>query len=919
MLEYFSMSTSDYVKYHIHFSLGLLSRFLAVVGMALSLPLLAQEVRQSDTSLDVTFRNGVALRFALDGDRLLGLRTATVQGVETTSADTLFRPYLAEDMFGVPVFTHDLKLREVKQVEGGVHLFLDVRASADTDALKYFYNMTPDPHAVEEDPGLRELRLDSEAAREELRVLAIQHDKKTNAAFERLQSYLEQPDETDPEQRQIQEVRRTHYQQSFEKTLQRAVSRLKEHQEEVSLLQKRMADYRKERLRRAAERELLKIHTDYFGHAIPQLPAESSLEDNLRTLSAKPGEVCGQLVWRFTSENVNIAGWEWKGWRHQISYKGLPESPEFRVLRTQGTWELGGSAVGSTVVAMRYRGLGSIEETFRNNGSGGIDRCFTTTEIIPGAVQGVPVISPAVPASMEIGDRGYGMKHRLSPWIGMMARGGGANVVDFQYRPDVVYASYPVRQGNLRTCTEAFPGDRQISIRDEEWFAKGRVFDSTPFLHLVLVPPDSFTRWESITRWQEMDQHVRDQMSEELNFIQPEPLPAAGYNTDYNWEGRIGALSGQIESVLGPSGVRMILQHQPGWINGRGLGRKKDARYAGGGDCTPYDFTAEGKTAEAWRDVSRACAKWDIDYYAWLSTIAHKAGKFALEVDAVQGGLKPSWGEIGNGEWTRSRILYAFDPLNPVFSEKFSERMNLAREELGYQGIWADSWQKWTVSFSAHAEGRPPLAREFWELYAKWSHQGVALMSESSAFPGLSCSIELPNHDFADEWWFMQHTVKWFRATTRPPGAGTEKATDFTFRMYANKATVCWNTEGQKDLGNVVPEWTRLAHEYLAALPMMRRSWVLPDGAGVLWLGYEGDQKGVLYPFEDGELPQGVSAKTIVEEESVASIPKRHVLSVEAEDLLNAFGLGRGPLADPRIGRVYKPFAGSTPAFLGAE
>ncbi len=911
-----SMTTLYYVKYHLLHGFHVLGRAVMLIGLLSCFALSAQEWERGEELLHISFPNDVHLQFAMEGDRLLGLRRATVGKVETTSPETLFRPYFAEDMFGTPVLTHDLRLREVKQQGKGIELYLDVRASSDPELIGRFYQMTPDEDAVPEDESLRKLREDAEQAKQAFQALALAEDKRSREAFDRLQQHLQQPDLSDPKQAQVQQVRRKHLQQSFEKTLQRAATKMKDSQAQVKQLQGRMQAYSAERKRRAEAAGLLRIHTDYFGHAIPQLPAETSREVHLREMSAMDGELCGQLVWSFHPETVNIAGWAWQGWRHQLSYTGLEESPAFRVLRTQGTWELDASAVGTTVVAMRYRGLGSIEERFEDNGNGGIDRCFTTTEIIPGAVQGVPVISPAVPASMEIGDRGYGLKHRLSPWIGVMARGGGANVVDFQYRPHAVYASYPVRQGNLRSCTEAFPGDRQISIRDEEWFAKGRRFESTPYLHLVLQPKQAFSRWESITRWQEVDQHVRDQMSEELNLIQPEPLPAAGYNTDYNWEGRIGALSGQIESVLGPSGVRMILQHQPGWINGRDLRRKKDPRYAGGGDCTPYDFKAEGKIAEAWQEVSRACAKWDIDYYAWLSTIAHQAGDFAVEVDAKLKGLQPSWGEIGNGEWTRSRTLYAFDPLNPVFTEHFEQRMGQARDELGYQGIWADSWQKWTVSFSTHAEGRPPVARAFWEMYAKWSHQGVALMSESSAFPGLSCSIELPNHDYEDEWWFMQHTVKWFRASERPPGSGTAKATEFAFRMYANKATICWNTEGQKDLGEVVPEWTRMAHEYLAALPMMRRSWVLPEGKGVLWLGYDGDQKGVLYSFEDAALPEGVKAKRIVSGEASSSVSKFHVLELEAKDLLAAFGIERGPLQDPRIGKLYKPFSGSAPAFL---
>lgn len=402
----------------------------------------------------------------------------------------------------------------------------------------------------------------------------------------------------------------------MEKSLQKGKAKLLKGGGPAVVLQEKVLSYAKGKRALALQRDQRRIHKDYFGQAIPHQPAETALMENQKRLAAIPGEVSGELTWTFLAEKVNIAGWEWRGWSHRIHYNGSAGGPEFRVLRNQGTWELEGQAVGSTAVAMRYRGLGSIEETFEDDGTGGIDRCFTTTEVLPGIANGEPVISPAVPQSISIGDRGYGLKHRLASWIATMARGGGANVVDYQYRPTSIYASYPVREVNLRACTEAFPGDRHISQRDEEWFAKGRSFTSTPFMHLVLTPSSlgaPFTRWQSITRWQE-DQFVRDQMAEELNMIQPEPLPAAGYNTDYNWDQRIPALAQQIEKVLGPQGVRMILQHQPGWINGRSLGRKKDPRYAGGGDCTPYDFTAEGRTAEGWKAVSRACTKWDIDY-----------------------------------------------------------------------------------------------------------------------------------------------------------------------------------------------------------------------------------------------------------------------------------------------------------------
>jgi hypothetical protein len=622
----------------------------------------AVEISQDSDHLRLAFDNEVELTFSLDGERLLGLTTATVSGISTSAADTTYRPILAEDMFGTPVMTHAFRLTDIEQGDDQVTLVLEARFTSSTEALQGFYTMAPDTAAVIETTELKVHREAAGKAQAELRARVLRHDKKAAAAQGRLDDLLAAAAPNAPEAKQVFQVRLDNAHASVDKAIGRALGKALKDDPEAIRLQAVIAAHESARKAEAVQQGKLRIHTDYFGQAIPHLPAETAQIDNVSALSSLPGAVAGTLRWTFTAESTNVAGWDWRGWQQQVAYEGLPGSPAFRVLRRQGTWELGGEAVGSTVVAMRYRGLGSIEETFADDGNGGIDRCFTTTETLPGAAGGVPVISPAVPKSENSGDRGWGMRHRLSAWIGAMARGGGANVVDFQYRPAATYASFPIRQGNLRSCTEAFPGDRHISQRDEEWFASGTTFSSTPVMHLVLAPGQEFSRWESITRWQEMDQYVRDLMADELGMIQPEPLPAAGYNTDYNWEGRIGALSGQIESVLGPQGVRMILQHQPGWINGRDLRTKKDPRYAGGGDCTPYDFTAEGEIAAAWKRVSQACAKWDIDYYAWLSTIAHKAGDFAVDVDKKQGGLQASWGEIGNGVWTRSRDLYAFDP-----------------------------------------------------------------------------------------------------------------------------------------------------------------------------------------------------------------------------------------------------------------
>ena len=388
------------------------ARLSMSLGLSLSLGLgllSSAEIERSATSLDVRLSESVHLSFALDNERLLGLATADVHGVATTAADTVFRPYLAEDMFGEPRFTHALRLVRIEEHAKGITLVLDAHASGTREALDLFYVMTPDGSSQADNQSLAKLRSKAEEARATIRRLILASHKGAKKAQAQLAEHLATPIPENQQEQQIYTVRTSFYSDRVDSQINKALR--KSHKDDPAILaaQADVAAYDAALLKTAVAGNNKRIHVDYFGQAIPQLPAESAQRAQQSKLAAVSGEKVGTIRWTFTPEQVNIAGWDWQGWSHQISYEGIEGSPTFRVLRNQGTWELGGQAVGSTVVAMRYRGLGSIEETFEDNGNGGVHTAFTTTEIIPGAVGGTPIISPAIPESVEVGDRGYGL------------------------------------------------------------------------------------------------------------------------------------------------------------------------------------------------------------------------------------------------------------------------------------------------------------------------------------------------------------------------------------------------------------------------------------------------------------------------------------------------------------------------------
>ncbi len=891
------------------------------------------EVTRTDEALAVLFSNGAALEFALAGDTLLGLRTAVASGLALTSGETLLRPVIADDAWEQkePWLVHEMTLRDVRAADDGtVTLTLELRATTAEAALKAVYLWAGDEaRALGEaaTPELREAQGKARAARERLNAAAdalpeVAAQRDAIAAYEKRIA-----DPTDADRRRLgwlrnqlakEEAKLPPLREAAYPKLAKTDPALAEAWRDVQAFEALLA-------RRALE--VGGIHRDYFGSAMFRLPSEANTPEAVRALAEAggPGAAgAGTLRWVLAPVDVNVAGWPYQGWRHHYEVD-LAGGRTTRFVRETGTWELGGQAVGSTLVAVRYRGLGGFDETFGGGAGGGIDRNFTTTETIPGAAGGAPLISPVVPPGEDRRDRGFGLRHRVSPWIGRMIRGVGSPMVDVQHRPEGVFASFPDHLGDLRAVTEAFTGDRAVSQTNEEAFARTGSLATTPMLYVALAAPGGapFALHECRTRWQELDAYTRRRVSEELGFVQAEPLPGVGLNIDTAWERRIADLAGRMDAYA-DLGMRMILVHQPGWMNGRGLKECKDPEYSklakGGGDCSIYDYVPRPTVAKEWKALTRKLAEHEVAYLVWCSFFSVGPGGFVQELRDTRGLREADFSAYENpnvepgGPVFFESLHCAHNPNTKALLDLFVSRFDTARERYGHNGIWADSWHKWALVVG-NGPRRKPSFRAWMEQFARWSREGLAFVSEGQGAPIMSCSLELSEQRFEDEWWFLPQTTLWYRGKSLPPGAGTVEADRHTFRLMANR---CWpfvETGWGQDVLKVIPDFGRLAHEYNAALPLMRRSHVLPGGAGVLWLGYGGDGKGAWFPFKAGPVPKGVTATGITDGRPAPRAEAYRTYAVEADDLVAAFGLRRGSEKDPRLGRTYRPMAYRWPAW----
>lgn len=639
------------------------------------------------------------------------------------------------------------------------------------------------------------------------------------------------------------------------------------------------------------------------------------------------GDAAGELRIVVEPVQYNVAGWTWRGWKHHYEVK-LTDGSRLNAIRELSTWETQGEAVGNTLVALRYRGLGNLVETLKPmpDGSPGTASAFTTTEIMPGAVGQAPVVSPAVPGPQQIAGRAEGMKYRHGAWIAQLQRGAGANYVDFQYRPAVAFAAFYERMDAIRSMSEVWPGDTCISYSDCLYFPLSAEHRTVPKVHVALLPSKPLPEHEWRTRYQEFDQFVRDKVAAELGFVQHEAAPSLGINWDSGWEFR---LQQAIRSVPAwkDAGIRRVITHHPGWFNGRGLRQKETAfpipqsmqtdprkpeepaklMNDTGGDCSIHDYVPQSpKVRDLWRQFARTLNEHDMEYWVWITGMVYATGpvvqqfgvdRFARNAPEVSfsSGYPGQHGRAGH----RGIALR-----DPEIAAWWKQRMNAAATDLGVSGYWADSFQNMFMSQMnyQHADWASQ-ARDWWEWIAAETRKGVAWMGESHSFPGLSCSIEVGQQKdgYPGVEWVLTHTTRWYRGSP-VPFRGTPQADAVFFRTMANKAPIA---PGDGNPGQI-PGLARLTAMYNAALPDMRRPYQLPQDGGVLWLTYQHDKTGIIFAFVDTPLPLGTSAVAMDTREAATELKALTAYRVESPDLLVSFGLLRGDQADPRIGRPWE-------------
>ena len=118
------------------------------------------------------------------------------------------------------------------------------------------------------------------------------------------------------------------------------------------------------------------VHRDYYAYPLLQRPAKTMQLEHQRALHqafAADSKRRGTLRWILRPAQQVVAGWPWQGWTQHYEV-ALDGEAQASVVYQLATWELDGRMDGLTAAALRYRGLGRIEQSF--SGDAGIAEAF---------------------------------------------------------------------------------------------------------------------------------------------------------------------------------------------------------------------------------------------------------------------------------------------------------------------------------------------------------------------------------------------------------------------------------------------------------------------------------------------------------------------------------------------------------------
>jgi hypothetical protein len=564
----------------------------------------------------------------------------------------------------------------------------------------------------------------------------------------------------------------------------------------------------------------------------------SAIEDHL-TLTLAP-------------QSLELGGRAWSGFSYALEFRSA--SRHIHRLWTHGTWEIGGTITGNTVL---HQGQCNMP-VYR----GAKESLFTTACLKTLQQHGNP----------------QGMSYQLAP------RGGLLQAFDFQFSTAGALLMFWPQFASILSVVESPAGSEVLHILDEHHFPLAT--SAAPPAKWVLFCPGPLTEHEARDLWWTAHEHVYGGIRKSFRVQATLVLPEVNmrYSTRVH-EGRLRmtvcgeevdshdvpyAVADKLLPLLVRQGIRRFFPEvmSQSDVTEHGMKRKLDDGMHGELHCSSVCSTHRFLPAEfwggmkAWRYMADKARALGIEIGAWFAP--HLSPRAPIFQEHPEYRMIAANTEMDGGGYGFTSIIAA--DWNTGIREWVRNDFQRWKEEGGLDYIFTDSWANMGLLQQNFSAAMRTNFEALGRFYADLQQIGI----KSHSFEGIS-PFGMSRFGIADlrgtllgaregivgqndfGWWVGEEDMAFGICLMVNDRKRTPQELErILFRLMANRAFAGFDNQ-YDGLYNLPDWWVRLNHIYWQAFPLMNTRRMMPSGmlwqgkaASVLWVYHDTLQEAIL-------------------------------------------------------------------------
>jgi len=542
-----------------------------------------------------------------------------------------------------------------------------------------------------------------------------------------------------------------------------------------------------------------------------------------------------RLTLILTPVSRTLGGRIWEGFSYAFHFQS--DTRSIHRLLTLGTWEIGGTITGNTVL---HQGQCNMP-VYR----GAIETVFTTT---------------CLKTLNQYGSK-QGVSYQLAP------RGGLLQAFDFQYAAQGALLQYWPCFESISSVVESPAGADVLQVVDEYRFPLAKDVVTTP--KWVLFTPGALAEHEARDLWWDAYEDINGGIRA-AHGVTPTPvIPEAGqgYYTRIDDDGlkvyvvgemvdhqeMLYAVADRLLPKMAAQGIRRFFPEvcSESDVTVLGMQRKLDGGVHGDLLCSSVCGTHRFQPAEfwggmpAWHYLAEKSRALGIEIGAWFAP--HFSPRAQIYQDHPEYRLIAANSLPNGGGYGHQSIVTA--NWNTGIFDWVLNDIRRWQEEGGLDYLFTDSWANLGLVQVDFARGMETNLHRLGQLYHEFQKLGIKAFTFEGISPFGASRFGLADlrgdlldaqggvvgqNDFG--WWVGEEDMAFGLCLCAHPRKRTEEELErIQFRAMANRSYGMFSAPYLLDFD--LPDWWRRLHAiHRQALPHMHTRRLLPDRAGVRWL-----------------------------------------------------------------------------------